>query len=144
MPHLRRVSSYGGTGAPPTWADTRCRRLGLDSKEDRRAQPHRSILRDSQGNPYGPAFQGGSAGDRVVFELTTTDAETLEVCPKLYKMVSTPALLSLKVGYWPSGVPVKLCNTAQGPLLRDSAGNLYGTTNVGGTAKLGTVFKLAP
>ena len=58
MPHLRRVSSYGGTGAPPTWADTRCRRLGLDSKEDRRVQPHRSLLRDTaRETPTGLRFR---------------------------------------------------------------------------------------
>jgi uncharacterized repeat protein (TIGR03803 family) len=45
--------------------------------------PHRSLLRHSQGNLYGTTFQGGSAGDGVVFKLTTTDAETLEVSPKL-------------------------------------------------------------
>jgi uncharacterized repeat protein (TIGR03803 family) len=36
---------------------------------------------------------------------------------------------------------------AAGPdanLMRDSAGNLYGTTIAGGTSGVGTVFKLAP
>jgi uncharacterized repeat protein (TIGR03803 family) len=32
----------------------------------------------------------------------------------------------------------------QGALIRDSAGNLYGTTQLGGTFGYGTVFKLTP
>jgi uncharacterized repeat protein (TIGR03803 family) len=35
-------------------------------------------------------------------------------------------------------------NPFYGSLLMDSAGNLYGTTQFGGTHSFGTVFKLAP
>jgi hypothetical protein len=51
------------------------------------------------------------------------------------------------MGYWPSGVLVQLCNTAQGTLVCDSVGNLYGTSTggaIGGGAQYGTVFKPVP
>jgi uncharacterized repeat protein (TIGR03803 family) len=31
-----------------------------------------------------------------------------------------------------------------GDLIRDGAGNLYGTTNVGGASNFGVVFKVTP
>ena len=89
------------------------------------ADPRANLIEDSAGNLYGTTFYGGTANDGTVFELAQNGAETV-----LYSFAS------LADGTNPGG----------GRLLRDSAGNLYGTTFNGGTAagEGGTVFKLAP
>jgi uncharacterized repeat protein (TIGR03803 family) len=88
------------------------------------AQPTASLIGDSQGNLYGTASAGGSAslgnGNGVVFELNlSTGQETV-----------------LHTFTGPDG------STPTGALVRDSQGNLYGTTMLGGASGFGTVFKL--
>jgi uncharacterized repeat protein (TIGR03803 family) len=64
-------------------------------------------------------------GAGTVFKLDSSDTET-----ELYSFCS-PA------GCQNGGIPL-------GALVRDAAGTLYGTTQVGGTGSYGTVFKLDP
>jgi uncharacterized repeat protein (TIGR03803 family) len=88
-----------------------------------------SLLRDSAGNLYGGANLGGSStcsgGCGVLFRLDSTDKETV-----LHRFMG------------PDG------SHPWGGLLRDSTGNLYGTTGSGGdlacphTGGCGVVFKL--
>jgi uncharacterized repeat protein (TIGR03803 family) len=96
--------------------------------------PYASLIEDSAGNLYG-ANQGGgdlscpngeSVGCGNVFEIAPNGAETV-----LYSFVGAPT-----DGFYPG----------YGSLIRDSAGNFYGTTEYGGTSNYpgGTVFKLAP
>ncbi len=82
--------------------------------------PEAGLIEDSSGNFYGTTSSGGRAGFGTVFEFDKSGHETV-----LYSFGSQPD------GSNP--------NTA---LLRDSAGNLYGTTYLGGSAGLGTVFKI--
>jgi uncharacterized repeat protein (TIGR03803 family) len=89
--------------------------------------PQAGLIRDAAGNFSGTTYKGGGAsgcGDRgcgVVFKLDTTGTETV-----LYSFPGTEA-----DGAYPySG------------LIRDSAGNLYGTTYAGGASHNGVVFKL--
>ena len=91
------------------------------------AYPFSSLVRDSSGNLYGTTQYGGanSADAGTIFEVTTTGKETV-----LYNFCSQPGCVD---GSY----------TATG-LLRDSAGNLYGTTFYGGASGDGTVFKLTP
>jgi uncharacterized repeat protein (TIGR03803 family) len=86
------------------------------------------VILDKAGNLYGTAFNGGSpycghgSGCGVVFKLDTKGNETV-----LYSFAGP------KYGEYPAA-----------GLLRDAAGNLYGTTTGGGHGNAGTVFKLDP
>jgi len=81
-----------------------------------------NLIRDPSGNLYGTTVLGGSAGAGVVYELDTADQYTV-----LYSFT----------GGADGGFPVA-------GVIRDSAGNLYGTTYYGGTANAGVVYKLDP
>ena len=85
------------------------------------AQPQAGLIRDADGNFYGTTEGGGPLKCGTVFKLDTTGAETV-----LYTFTGKPADGSLPVA----------------GLLRDAAGNLYGTTFYGGASDFGTVFKL--
>jgi uncharacterized repeat protein (TIGR03803 family) len=92
------------------------------------ANPYAGLLRGASGKLYGTTSSGGSrscgpsaAGCGVVFKIDTTGKETV-----LHSFDGTD-------GSYPSG-----------GLWRDAAGNLYGTTQVGGTSDSGVVFKLTP
>jgi uncharacterized repeat protein (TIGR03803 family) len=81
--------------------------------------PYTGVIRDSAGNLYGTASNGGTAGYGVVFELDAAGNYTV--------------LHNFTVGAdgsRPDGV------------VRDSAGNLYGTTSMGGGYDAGVVYKL--
>lgn len=82
--------------------------------------PSAGLVRDSSGNLYGTTQIGGAYNSGVVFKLGSAGRETV-----LYSFGKTPT-----DGSYPWG------------LLRDSAGNLYGVTVVGGLSDAGTVYKL--
>jgi uncharacterized repeat protein (TIGR03803 family) len=92
------------------------------------AFPAGTLIFDGAGNLYGTTVQGGNGcefGCGVVFELK----------PGSNGSWTGSVLHSFKGsdGEYPDA-----------GLIFDKAGNLYGTTNVGGAPGLGTVFKLAP
>ena len=74
------------------------------------ASPDGGLSRDSAGNLYGTTYYGGASNKGVVFKLDATGTETV-----LYSFT----------GGADGGYP-------NGGLVRDSAGNLYGTTGSGG------------
>src|ERR1035438_4036954 len=85
------------------------------------SNPYAGVIRDAGGIVYGTALEGGgTSGAGVVFELDTAGQETV-----LYSFTG-----GADGAYPTAGV------------IRDSAGNLYGTTQGGGTAGAGVVFKL--
>ena len=84
------------------------------------AGPLAGLLLDTSGNLYGTTFSGGTSGKGTLFKLDATGVETV-----LYSFT----------GGIDGGGP-------HGGLLRDAAGNLYGTTPSGGLRGNGTVFKL--
>lgn len=86
------------------------------------SQPAAPLVRDSQGNLYGTTTQGGTKNLGVVFKLDRAGKETV-----LYNFTGG------KDGDYPSA-----------GVIRDSSGNLYGTTLQGGTQDNGTVYKLEP
>ena len=84
--------------------------------------PSSGVIRDATGNLYGETSTGGTTQRGTVFKVDSTGAETV-----LYSFQGNSD------GAFPTG-----------GLLRDSAGNLYGTTQAGGASGNGTVFKLDP
>jgi uncharacterized repeat protein (TIGR03803 family) len=80
------------------------------------------VIRDSGGNLYGTTYQGGTSNAGVAFKIDPSGNETV-----LYSFT----------GAADGGGPY-------GPLVRDSAGNLYGTTYQGGASNAGVVFKIDP
>jgi uncharacterized repeat protein (TIGR03803 family) len=80
---------------------------------------------DGSGNFYGVTWHGGAADSGTVFKITPAGAETV-----LYAFCSAP---NCSDGSMPDGAVVG-----------DAAGNLYGTTMLGGKYGFGTVFKLSP
>jgi uncharacterized repeat protein (TIGR03803 family) len=90
----------------------------------------RNLTFDAQGNLYGTAVNGGTYGAGVVFKLTPTQSGPW-----------TQTILHTFTGAIDGASP-------NGGLVFDKAGNLYGTTLSGGSAKCypgcGVVFKLSP
>src|ERR1039457_3187236 len=78
------------------------------------------VIGDSAGNFYGTTYEGGTPGGGTVYELDAAGHKTV-----LYSFTAAAD------GFGPSG-----------GLIRDSGGNLYGTTGLGGTAETGVVFEL--
>jgi uncharacterized repeat protein (TIGR03803 family) len=87
--------------------------------------PESNLVQDSAGNLYGTTLYGGTGdcklGCGVVFKLDTAGKETV-----LHSFKGSPD------GNYPSA-----------GLVRDAAGNLYGTTPSGGTSSAGVVFRVA-
>jgi uncharacterized repeat protein (TIGR03803 family) len=85
------------------------------------ANPVAGVIRDAAGNLYGTTAYGGTNGYGTVFEVDSAGVETV---------------LRTFTGGTDGGIP-------NGGLVRDHAGNLYGTTYAGGSAGFGTVFKVS-
>jgi uncharacterized repeat protein (TIGR03803 family) len=91
------------------------------------AGPQGGLLRDAAGNLFGTTVGGGTVSNNcggggcgVVFKLDGAGKETV-----LYKFTGTPD------GWGPGG-----------SLAKDAAGNLYGTTGLGGAGDEGAAFKI--
>jgi uncharacterized repeat protein (TIGR03803 family) len=82
--------------------------------------PYDGLVRDGAGNLYGTTYRGGAFGSGAVFKVSATGTETV--------------LHSFAGG-------ADGANPYAG-LIRDSVGNLYGTTLHGGTSSGGIAFRL--
>lgn len=85
------------------------------------AYPLASLVQDAAGNLYGTTVSGGSSGNGTVFKIDATGQETV-----LHS-------------FSPSNLQVDGAEPRAG-LILDIAGNLYGTTSLGGAYGFGTVF----
>jgi uncharacterized repeat protein (TIGR03803 family) len=83
--------------------------------------PKAGVVLDAAGNLYGTTWTGGPANAGVVYKLDVTGDETV--------------LYGFPGGAGGGGNP-------WGGVIRDSAGNLYGTSSAGGTSNAGIVYKL--
>jgi uncharacterized repeat protein (TIGR03803 family) len=145
--------------------------------------PRAGLIRDSAGNFYGTAYSGGASGDGVVFKLTGSTLTVLHSFSGTDGAHPAAALIRDSAGnlygttFYGGGHASCSCGTIfkidptgaesvlysftggsdgkypAGRLVRDAAGNLYGTTSDGGidncfrgvaTVGCGTVFKLEP
>jgi uncharacterized repeat protein (TIGR03803 family) len=89
--------------------------------------PYGRLISDAEGNLYGTTAFGGTSGTGIVFELTKSQAP----------------------GGWTETILYNFAGGSDGSqpwggLIFDSAGNLYGTTFLGGTLNAGTVYQLSP
>lgn len=100
------------------------------------AGPHASVFRDSAGNLYGTTVNGGISAS------TCNDGgiSSPGSCGVIFKLTPT------STGQWTETVLHRFSGADGGNpfsgLIRDAAGNFYGTTLGGGSHALGVVFKL--
>jgi uncharacterized repeat protein (TIGR03803 family) len=85
--------------------------------------PDAGLIRDTDGNLYGTTYFGGTSNDGVVFKIDSSGVEHV-----LHNFMNNGT----------DGV------SPEARLTRDAAGNLYGTTTIGGSAGAGVVFKIDP
>jgi uncharacterized repeat protein (TIGR03803 family) len=132
--------------------------------------PMAGLVMDSAGNLYGTTTQGGDFGAGTVFEYSSTGEETILYNftggadggdPEASLLMIGSALYGTTVSGGASGAGTVFEVTLAGKqtvlysftgqadgsapgasLVRDSAGNLYSTTNLGGAFGDGAVFKL--
>ena len=86
--------------------------------------PDGSLILDSAGSLYGTTYNGGTARLGVVFKISPSGQETV-----LYSFCNL-------TGCPDGAIP-------HGGVIRDASGNLYGTTQGGGTVDCGVVYKLS-
>jgi uncharacterized repeat protein (TIGR03803 family) len=133
--NLYGTTSFGGTsgagivfeltnpGAPAGWTETVLYNFtgGSDG-----SQPYGGLIFDSAGNLYGTTYQGGTSNAGTVYQLAPPGG---------------------RGGAWTETVLYSFAGGADGSgpqsdLTFDQAGNLYGTTNNGGSPGIGIVFQL--
>lgn len=127
------VTCYGTVFkvAPPSqlggdWTESVLYRFGSSGYSD----PHGGVILDGNGNLYGTTYVGGHGGGGV-FELSPSGNNwTAKTILDFGSITTFP--------YFPDGA------APSGALVFGGAGDLYGTTLIGGTANSGTVFMLTP
>ena len=111
-------------GSNGTWAETVLHSFPFRTGDG--APPGGALILDAQGNLYGIAVGGGAYEGGVVFELTPgSNAQWAETVLHSFN-------------------PTVDGSNPKGRLVFDKAGNLYGTTSLGGSLGFGTIFKLSP
>jgi uncharacterized repeat protein (TIGR03803 family) len=107
------------------WTETVLHTFGYNEGSRDGLEPHGGLIFDAVGNLYGTTVGGGTEGDGTVFELSPHAS-----------------------GGWAETVLFNFNgengSSPYSTLIFDAAGNLYGTTQTGGTLGGGTVFELSP
>jgi uncharacterized repeat protein (TIGR03803 family) len=107
------------------WSETQLHRF-IGGLQDGAAPAFSGVVMDAAGNVYGTTERGGAYGDGIVFKLSPVAG-----------------------GGWTETVLHNFGNGTDGnmpdaTLIIDAAGNLYGTTYLGGVNGRGTVFEMSP
>jgi uncharacterized repeat protein (TIGR03803 family) len=116
---LAAVLVFGGVTALSAKAQTLTDLYNFTGGHDG-GTPSAGLVRDAKGNLYGTTYWNGSSGWGTVFKVDTKGAETV-----LYNFTGGADGANPDAG-----------------LIRDANGVLYGTTQSGGSANWGTVFKV--
>jgi len=95
--------------------------------------PLGTLIMDSAGSLYGTTFLGGTNNAGTVFRVTPSQDGTVWTETVLYSFCSKYNGNSCLDGHNP-----------RAGLVMDDAGNLYGTTEYGGSSNQGIVFRLTP
>ena len=90
--------------------------------------PAAGLVADPEGNLFGTTSNSETSGGGTIFELSYPTSGYTWTYKTLYSFTDTKLQGSKPLA----------------SLLRDSEGSVYGTTNAGGVANCGTVFKLGP
>jgi uncharacterized repeat protein (TIGR03803 family) len=90
------------------------------------ALPEAGVIQASDGNFYGTTYQGGAYNQGTVYQVTPAGVEKV-----LHSFSGNGGLANSTDGAGPVA-----------DLIQGKDGNLYGTTQFGGVADLGTVFKI--
>jgi uncharacterized repeat protein (TIGR03803 family) len=111
----------GGTNQGNGWCET----ILHDFQGTDGAHPNSGLVLDTKGNLYGTTYQGiGKTQYGTVFKISNAPL---------------PELTTLHTFAGPPNDGAY----AAGTLVSDSDGNLYGTTQLGGSSNLGTIYKLS-
>jgi uncharacterized repeat protein (TIGR03803 family) len=102
-------------------------------------EPAAGLIRDTSGNLYGTTEFGGNSTN---FCYPTRRVPSLSGCGTVFKIDRNGLETVLynfcpQANCWDGSVP-------EAGLIMDSAGDLYGTTTVGGLAGAGTIFEVMP
>ena len=89
-------------------------------------EPYASLIQATDGNFYGTTSSAGAHGAGTIFKITPGGTLT--------------TLYSFCAG----GYPCADGQEPYGPLLQATNGNFYGTTYIGGTNNVGTIFQMSP
>jgi uncharacterized repeat protein (TIGR03803 family) len=111
--------------APGAWAQSTYKALRIFKDPAGGSEPQAGLIFDQAGNLYGTTL-GGGVGAGTVFKLTPGSGGSW----------TEKVLYSFQGGN--DGI------SPRASMIFDGAGNLYGTTQYGGTHTEGTVFKLKP
>jgi uncharacterized repeat protein (TIGR03803 family) len=114
------ILTFAVIGTPAAQAQTYTVLHRFTGADGQSPSEYGHLIGDSAGDIYGTTVSGGASGAGVVFKLNKTTGETV---------------LHSFTGGADGGLP-------QDGLIRDSAGNLYGTTSAGGESDGGVVFKV--
>ena len=117
---LRPPATFCRTTICPWSEDVLYRFTGLDDG----AEPSGDIVFDQQGNLFGTTRYAGYFGGGVVYDLSPSGGDWTLTVPYYFMAVSD--------GIYPYG-----------GVVFDSSGNLYGTTQSGGSSGNGVVFQLS-